>query len=108
MDIAYFVMIAIGTVLSVSSLSFAVFQYWRKRQDEKFVLFSKNISDAVLAEGESRRKALDRHEKRLGTLESMMGQRFENRLSMIEGELKGVRGTLEKIQQWFIDGAGGR
>ena len=99
---------ALGTFLSVLSLSFAVFQYWRKKQDEKFELFRKSIASMVQSEEQSRKETEARHEKRLCNLESMMSQRFENRLSTIEGELKGMRGLLEKIQQFFINSAGGK
>ena len=106
MEIARLIIMAVGTFLSVLSLSFAVFQYWRKKQDEKFDLFRVAINDMVQAEEQSRKETEARHEKRLSNLENMMSSRFENRLSVIEGELKGMRGTLEKIQQWFINNAG--
>ena len=108
MEIARLVIMAVGTFLSVLSLSFAVFQYWRKKQDEKFDLFRVAINDMVQTEEQSRKETEARHEKRLCNLENMMSSRFENRLSVIEGELKGMRGTLEKIQQWFINNAGGK
>jgi len=107
-EIARFIMIAVGTFVSVLSLSFAVFNHWKKRQDEKFELLRRSIGEMVQNEEQGRRDADSRHEKRLSNLENMMSSRFENRLSVIEGELKGMRGTLEKIQQWFIDNAGGR
>jgi len=99
--------LAVGTFLSVFSLSFGIFQYWRKKQDEKFELFRSSINEMVQSEEKSRKEVDARHEKQLGNLESMMSLRFENRLSTIEGELKGMRGTLEKIQQWFINNSTG-
>jgi hypothetical protein len=86
---------AVGTFLSVLSLSFAVFQYWRKKQDEKFDLFRTEIRDTEA-----------RHEKRLSNLENMMSQKFENRLSVMEGELKGIKAILQSINNWFINGGG--
>jgi len=108
MEIARFILVAVGTFISVLTLSFAVFQYWRKRQDEKFELFRQSIRDMVQREERGRKEADALYEKRLSNLESMMSSKFENRLSIIEGELKGMRGLLEKIQQWFIDSAGGK
>jgi len=107
-EIAKFILMAVGTFLSVFCLSFAVFQYWRKRQDEKFELFRQSIRDMVQREERGRKDADALYEKRLANLENLMTSRFENRLSVIEGELKGMRGLLEKIQQWFIDSAGGK
>ena len=108
MEIARLIIMAVGTFLSVLSLSFAVFQYWRKQQDKKFELLKESIRDMVQREERGRKDADALYEKRLANLERIMSQRFENRLSTIEGELKGMRGTLDKIQQWFIDSAVGK
>ena len=106
MEIAKFILMAVGTFLSVLYLSFAVFQYWRKRQDEKFELFRKMINDMVHGEEQSRKEVESRHEKRLCNLENMMSQKFENRLSVMEGQLKGIQLLLQSINNWFINGGG--
>ena len=106
MEIAKFILMAVGTFLSVLCLSFAVFQYWRKRQDEKFELFRKMINDMVHGEEKSRKEVEGRHEKRLCNLENMMSQKFENRLSVMEGQLKGIQLLLQSINNWFINGGG--
>ncbi|MDR1300923.1 MAG: hypothetical protein LBK43_00425 [Treponema sp.] len=107
MEIAKFVLTAVGTFVSVISLSFAVFQYWRKKQDEKFDLFKQNI-DKMIQKEEQSRKAFDtQHENRLRDLESTMVQRFENRLSIMEGELKGIKSILQSMQNWFINNTSG-
>ena len=108
MEIAKFILMAVGTFLSVFSLSFAVFQYWKKKQDEKFELFRKSVEKMVLAEVEGRKDSVSQLQERVKFMENTMSQRFENRLSVIEGELKGIRGTMDKIQQWFINNAAGR
>jgi hypothetical protein len=36
-----------------------------------------------------------------------MAQRFENRLSVMEGELKGIKSILQSIQNWFISNTSG-
>jgi hypothetical protein len=89
------------------SLSFAVFQYWRKKQDEKFELFKKAIDDTVQEEKRSRKESDAEHDKRLRDLESTMVQRFESRLSNMEGELKGIKSVLQSIQNWFINNTPG-
>jgi hypothetical protein len=107
-EIAKFVLTAVGTFVSVISLSFAVFQYWRKKQDEKFDLFRKQIDRMILEEEQNRKESDAQHENRLRDLENTMAQRFENRLSVMEGELKGIKSILQSIQNWFINNTGGK
>lgn len=107
MEIAKFVLTTVGTFVSVLSLSFAVFQYWRKKQDEKFDLFKKTIDRMIHEEEQSRKESDAQHENRLRDLESTMAQRFENRLSIMEGELKGIKSILQSIQNWFINNTTG-
>jgi hypothetical protein len=106
-EIAKFVLTAVGTFVSVISLSFAVFTYWRRKQDEKFDLFKKSVDSRIQGETDSRKESDARHEDRLRDLESTMAQRFENRLSVMEGELKGIKSILQSIQNWFINNAHG-
>ena len=105
MEIAKFVLTAVGTFVSVISLSFAVFPYWRKKQDEKFDLFKKTIDRMVQEEERNRKESDAQHENRLRDLENTMARRFENRLSVMEGELKGIKSILQSIQNWFISNA---
>jgi len=102
MEIAKFVLTAVGTFLSVFALSFTVFQYWRKRQDEKFDMLKKSIESAIKQETDSRKGSMANMDVRVKALEKTMSQRFENRLSTIEGELKGFKLILESIHDWFI------
>jgi archaellum component FlaC len=89
------------------SLSFAMFQYWRKRQDEKFELFKKAVDDTVQEEKRNRRESDAEQDRRLRDLENTMAQRFESRLSNMEGELKGIKTVLQSIQNWFINNTPG-
>jgi len=91
MEIAKFVLTAIGTFLSVFGLSFTVFQYWRKKQDERFAKLETETKQSIARLGE-----------RLGSLEQSVVRSFESRLSVIEGELKGLKPILMSIQNWFI------
>ena len=91
MEIAKFIFTAIGTFLSVMSLSFAVFQYWKKKQDEKFAEMQAQTKDSVTRLGQ-----------RLEFLEQNLARSMESRLSHIEGEIKGIKPILLLIQDWFI------
>jgi len=91
-EIAKFILTAVGTFLSVFGLSFTVFQYWKKKQDEKF--------DTLKSET---RESIKRMGSRIEALEQNVLRNLENRLSLIEGELKGLKSILQSIQSWFIN-----
>lgn len=103
MEIAKFVLTAIGTFLSVFGLSFTIFQYWRKKQDEKFNLLKTSMENGIANERRSRVAEIDRLARKVEKLEDIIYQKFEQRLSTIEGILKGMRPTLDKIQEWFVN-----
>lgn len=103
MEIAKFVFTAIGTFLSVSGLSFSIFQYWRKKQEQKFASLKNATKEAAEKEGQTRRLEIARVEKRLDNLESTLVQSMQKRLSSIEGELKGIKPILRSIQNWFVN-----
>jgi hypothetical protein len=103
MEIAKFVLTAVGTFLSVFALSFSVFQHWRKRQDEKFDMLKKSMEASIKQETDSRKDSVANIDARVKALENTMSQRFENRLSIIEGELRGFKPILQSIQNWFIN-----
>ena len=44
-----------------------------------------------------------RIEKRLDNLEGSLVQSMQQRMSSIEGELKGIKPVLQAIQNWFIN-----
>jgi hypothetical protein len=102
LEIAKFVLTAIGTFLSVFALSFTVFQYWRKKQDEKFDQLKATVNGGLRSEEEVRKESIARLEKRIEFLEHSVVHGFENRLSIIEGELRGIKPILQAIQNWFI------
>jgi len=107
MEIARFILIAAGTFLSVLSLSFTVFRYWKKKQDEKFDSFNAATRELIAKEAEDRKGSFEYLKSRIGALETAdntMAQRFENRLSVMEGELKGIKAILQSINNWFING----
>jgi len=109
METARFVMIAVGTFISVLSLSFTVFRYWRIKQDEKLDSFAAAAREMIAKEVADRKGSFEYLKSRIGTLETAdntMAQRFENRLSTMEGELKGIKLILQSINNWFINGGG--
>ena len=103
MEIAKFILTAIGTFLSVFTLSFAIFQYWKKKQDEKFDTLKISIRNEITGEKIEREKSAERLQKRIESLEIHIMHDLQRRMSTIEGELKGMRNVLETIQGWFIN-----
>jgi len=101
-EIAKFVLTAVGTFLTVFGLIFSIIQQWKKKQDEKFELLKKSIDSSIQKEADNRKESLAHIDGRITALENTMSQRFENRLSVIEGELKGIKPILRSIQDWFI------
>ena len=95
MEIAKFILTAVGTFLSVFGLSFTVFQYWKKKQDEKFDTLKSETKESIKRMG-----------SRIEVLEQNALRNLENRLSLIEGELKGLKPILTSIQNWFINNTG--
>jgi hypothetical protein len=96
-EIAKFILTAVGTFLSVFGLSFTVFQYWKKKQDEKFDTLKNETKESIKRMG-----------SRIEVLEQNALRNLENRLSLIEGELKGLKPILQSIQNWFINNTGTR
>ena len=97
MEIAKFVLTAVGTFLSVFGLSFTVFQYWKKKQDEKFDTLKNETKESIKRMG-----------SRIEALEQNVLRNLESRLSLIEGELKGIKPILQSIQNWFINNTGSK
>lgn len=113
MEIAKFVLTAVGTFISVSGLTFTIFQFWAKRRDEKDSAFRASVAKELEAErnvsrqeitGEraSRKDDMLRLERRIEKLESIVTEGLLDRLSKVEGEMRGIRNILDSIQDWFI------
>ncbi|WP_020613129.1 hypothetical protein [Sediminispirochaeta bajacaliforniensis] len=108
MDIAKFVLAAIGTFLSVSGLSFTVFTYWKKKQEEKDATFRQSISELILVEKEARIEDHRKLEKRVDYLENTLLSEMQRRMGEFGGELKGIKPILQSIQNWFISNTPGK
>jgi 5-bromo-4-chloroindolyl phosphate hydrolysis protein len=114
MEIAKFILTAIGTFISVSGLFFAVFQFWVKKREEKDAAFQASVrkematerklsQDEIRTERNSRKDDLQHLEDRIARLEKILTDDLIGRISKVEGELKGMRVTLESINRWFIE-----
>jgi hypothetical protein len=114
MEIAKFILTAVGTFISVSGLFFAVFQFWIKKREEKDAAFQSSIrkeieTERVLSREEIRQERQERKDsiERLGHkidgLEHSVMESVLTRIGNIEGEMKAMRELLKSIQSWFIN-----
>jgi hypothetical protein len=114
MEIAKFILTAIGTFVSVSALTFTLFQFWAKKKDEKDAAFQKSVGEKLQSERKisrdeidmervERKESIERLAKKIDALEQNIMDNLQQRMGRMEGELKGIRETMGKIQQWFID-----
>jgi len=113
MEIAKFILTTIGTFISVSGLFFAIFQYWVKKREEKDTAFRASVRadmesecrqsiEEIQRERNERNDDLKDLEKRIERLEVLLTGELIGKISKLEGEMKGMRITLEAIQNWFI------
>jgi Flp pilus assembly protein TadB len=114
MEIAKFILTAIGTFISVSGLFFAVFQFWVKKREEKDAAFQTSVRkeldserqqsrDEIQQERQERKDSIERLGRKIDGLEHSIMDGVLTRIGNIEGELKGMRELLKSIQRWFID-----
>jgi seryl-tRNA synthetase len=114
MEIAKFVLTAVGTFISVSGLFFAVFQFWVKKREEKDAAFQSAVfkeleserrqsRDEIQQERHERKESIERLGRKIDGLEHSIMSGMMTRIGGIEGELKGMRDLLKSIQRWFID-----
>lgn len=89
--------------MSVFGLSFSIWQYWRKKQEERFSGLKADTKEGLQRESEARQKDINKLEKRIENLENTLVQSVQQRMSSIEGELKGIKPILQSIQNWFIN-----
>ena len=103
MEIAKFVLYSIGSFVSVFTLSFSIFRYWKKKQEDKYNDFKTETKESLQRESEARQRDINKMEKRIENLENTLVQSVQQRMSSIEGELKGIKPILQSIQNWFIN-----
>jgi seryl-tRNA synthetase len=113
MEIAKFVLTAVGTFISVSGLFFAVFQFWVKKREEKDAAFQSSVRkeldserrqsrEEIQQERQERKESVERLGRKIDGLEHSIMDSLQTRIGKIEGELKGMNAILKSIQDWFI------
>ena len=108
MEIAKFVLIAVGTFISVTGLFWSIWTYWKKKQEGNDKQFQKSVKESIDMEQTARLREHEKLEKRVDYLEGQVINEMQRRMSNIEGELKGFKPILQSIQNWFITNTPGR
>lgn len=121
MEIAKFVLTCVGSFIAVSGFFMGIWKSYAKKTDDKIKAIQQQADEKIketkaIAQAEidevragSNAKA-EKLERRIGALEKNVTdlQRDVNlnlgqRLSNIEGEMKGMNNILKQIQGWFIN-----
>ena len=121
MEIAKFVFSCIGSFIAVSGFFMGIWKAYTKKNDEKI----KSVQDAAarqiqkakddaaaeiekvregsIAKTEKLEKRIESLEKSMSDLQKDLNANVGQRLSNIEGEMKGFGNILKQIQGWFIN-----
>lgn len=121
MEIAKFVLSCVGSFIAVSGFFMGIWKAYTKKTDDKI----KSIKDSSalevqkakdeaarqiaalrngsIAKTEKLEKRIESLEKSVTKLQEDLNANVGQRLSNIEGEMKGMSNILKQIQGWFIN-----
>ena len=121
MEIAKFVLTCIGSFIAVSGFFMRIWKAYSKKTDDKIksiqVQADQKIKEAEenarqeigevregsIAKTEKLERKIAALEKSVSDLQHDVNSNLGQRLSNIEGEMKGMNNILKQIQGWFIN-----
>lgn len=121
MEIAKFVLSCIGSFIAVSGFFMGIWKAYSKKTDDKISSMraeaDKKIKEAestarheinevregAIAKTEKLERRIAALEKNVTDLQRDVNLNLGQRLSNIEGEMKGMNNILKQIQGWFIN-----
>lgn len=121
MEIAKFVLSCIGSFIAVSGFFMGIWKAYAKKTDDKIKSIQAQADQKIKEAEENAKQEIgevregsiaktEKLERRIAALEKSVSdlQRDVNsnlgqRLSNIEGEMKGMNNILKQIQGWFIN-----
>lgn len=121
MEIAKFVLSCIGSFIAVSGFFMGIWKAYAKKTDDKIKSIQTQADQKIKEAEENAKQEIgevregsiaktEKLERRIAALEKSVSdlQRDVNsnlgqRLSNIEGEMKGMNNILKQIQGWFIN-----
>ena len=120
MEIAKFVLSCVGSFIAVSGFFMGIWKAYSKKTDEKIQSVQdavaaqiqkardgaaeaiKDVREDSIAKTEKLEKRIENLEKSVTDLQKDLNANVGQRLSNIEGEMKGMTNILKQIQGWFI------
>lgn len=121
MEIAKFVLTCVGSFIAVSGFFMGIWKAYTKKTDEKIKSAKdaaaaqiqkvkdeaaaeiENVRNGSIAKTEKLEKRIETLEKSVSDLQKDLNANVGQRLSNIEGEMKGMNNILKQIQGWFIN-----
>lgn len=111
----------ISVFIAFSGLMLGIMGVLRKSQDRKMAAIKAAIDDGLAGitkelahESDDRRAEIERERKARADAMSAVNGRIDRvedtqgEIAEIKGELRAMRTTLDKIQEWFINGGPGK
>ena len=120
MEIAKFVLSCVGSFIAVSGFFMGIWKAYSKKTDEKIQSVQdaaaaqiqkardgaaeaiKDVREGSIAKTEKLEKRIENLEESVSDLQKDLNANVGQRLSNIEGEMKGMTNILKQIQGWFI------
>lgn len=121
MEIAKFVLSCVGSFISVSAFFMGIWKAYSKKMEDKIKAIQQQadektkeaeahaqteidkVREGSIAKSEKLEKRIAALEKNVSDLQRDVNLNLGQRLSNIEGEMKGMNNILKQIQGWFIN-----
>lgn len=121
MEIAKFVLSCIGSFIAVSGFFMGIWKAYAKKTDDKIKSIQaqadqkikeaeenakqeiSEVREGSIAKTEKLERRIAALEKSVSDLQRDVNSNLGQRLSNIEGEMKGMNNILKQIQGWFIN-----
>ncbi len=121
MEIAKFVLSCIGSFIAVSGFFTGIWRAYTKKTDDKIKSIQEQadrkiqeaeenarheigeVREGSIAKTEKLERRIAALEKSVADLQRDVNSNLGQRLSNIEGEMKGMNNILKQIQGWFIN-----
>lgn len=103
MEIAKFIYASITTFLGICTAFAALWAAYNKKINARIIEIENNNKAAITAVQTDINKKIEAMRSTVEDMQNSLSNDLQQRLSNIEGEMKGIRTVLNTIQQWFID-----
>lgn len=121
MEIAKFVLSCVGSFIAVSGFFMGIWKNYSKKTDDKIKSIQQQADEKIketeahaqleinevregsIAKSEKLERRIAALEKNVTDLQRDVNLNLGQRLSNIEGEMKGMNNILKQIQGWFIN-----